>query len=130
MKHGQHAEQRVRGSEIDPVEHRFHLTQKVGVRKHHALGVGSGSGGVEQGSEVVCCRRCRLEFSPSTVENRGQVAQPAFMDGVLGHTVRVHKHEANVEVRNRLPRHLRVLRIAEQGRGAAILQQLGQLVGV
>jgi len=69
-------------------------------------------------------------ISRTGIKNRRQVAQPAFMDGVQGHAVRVHEHEPYIQAVNRLPRRLRMFGIAEQSRSAAILQQLGQLVGV
>jgi hypothetical protein len=74
VKHGQHAQQCVLGADVDPVEHSFHFTQKIGVGKHDALGVGGGSGSVEQGSEVFRHRLRRLEFSRAAVENRRQVS--------------------------------------------------------
>ena len=98
--------------------------------KHHALGVGGGSRGVEQRSEVVGGGGRRLELSWPVGENRRQISQPLLIDGVLGHAVRVHEHEPHVQARNRLPRFLSVPRVAEQGRAAAVLQQPGQLVGV
>ena len=52
------------------------------------------------------------------------------MDRVLGNTVRVHEHEPNVQIGCGLPRRLRMLRVAEHGRGAAVLQQLAQLIGM
>ena len=79
VKHRQHAQQRVGGSEVDPIEHGFHFTQKVGVGKHHALGVGGGSRGVEEGSEVVQGRRSRPEFSWPCGKNRRQISQPVLI---------------------------------------------------
>ena len=70
------------------------------------------------------------KFPGPAGENLRQISQPLRMDRVLGHAIRVHEYEPDVQVRNRLPRHLRVLYIAEQGRAAAVFQQLGQLVGV
>ena len=46
------------------------------------------------------------------------------------HAVRVHQHEPDVEVRNCVTRRLRMLRVAEQCRGATVFQQCGQLIGV
>ena len=100
VKHGQHTEQRVGRPDIHPVEHRFHFTQKVGVRQHHALGIGGGSRGVEQGSDVVRCGGRGLELSRPAIENRRQISQPVLMDGVVRHAVRVHQHEADLQVRD------------------------------
>ena len=36
-----------------PLEYRFHFAQQVGVGKHHALGIGSSAGGVEQGGDHI-----------------------------------------------------------------------------
>ena len=115
VKHRQHAQHCVRRPNVDPIEHRFHFAEKVGVGKHYALGIGGGARGVEQGSEIV--RGCgrRLEFSWPAIENRRQICQPALGGRVLDHAVRVHQHEPDVEVRNRVTRRLRMLRVAEQG---------------
>ena len=115
MKHGQDAQQSVRRPNIDPIEYGFHFAKKIGVGEHHAFRVGGGAGGVEQGSEVIRRGRRRLEFSRTAIENRRQICQPALGGRLLGHAVRVHQHQPDVEARNRFTRRLRMLRIAEQG---------------
>ena len=85
VKHGQHAEQCVGGSDVDPVEYGLHFAQEVGVGQHHALGVGSRAGGVEQGSDVVRCRRRRPEVAgpPSKIAGRF-ASQCSSMECVAG----------------------------------------------
>ena len=64
VKHGQHAQQRIGRADVDPVKYRFHFAQKVGVGEHHALGVGGGARGVEQGSEIVRSSRAQAGSFP------------------------------------------------------------------
>ena len=67
----QHAQQRVGGAKVDPVEYGLDFAQKIGVRQHHAFGVGGGAGGVEQGSEIVIACGRGLEVARAGVEDRG-----------------------------------------------------------
>ncbi len=53
MKERQHSEHRIVRTDLRPFEYRFHFAQQVGVGKHHALGIGSRAGGVEQGSDHI-----------------------------------------------------------------------------
>ena len=43
VEHRQHSQHRVFFSQIGPGEDSFHFRQKVGVRQHHALGIGRSS---------------------------------------------------------------------------------------
>ncbi len=130
MKHGQHAQQRVGRADLDPVKHRFHFAEKVGVGEHDTFRISGSSGGVEQGSDVIGRRGRRLEFSRTIIENRRQLPQPLLLRSVLCYAVRVHEHEPYVQIRNCFARGLRMLEITKQGGGTAVFQQLGQLVGM
>jgi tryptophanyl-tRNA synthetase len=67
----------------------------------------------DSGSEVVRGGWRRLKFRRSAVENRRQVSQPLFRAGGLGHALRIHEHEADVQAANSLARRLRMPGIAE-----------------
>ena len=67
----QHAEQGVGRAKVDPVEDGLDFAQKIGVSQHHALGVGGGAGGVEQGSEIVTVRGGGLEIAGAALEDGG-----------------------------------------------------------
>ncbi len=53
VKQRQHAEHGIFRTDVRPAEYRFNLTQQIGVREHHSLGIGGGAGGVEQGGDDV-----------------------------------------------------------------------------
>src|SRR6266404_8422478 len=59
MEERQHPEDGVLRTNVRPAEHRFNFSQQIGVREHHALGIGSCAGGVEQGGYNIglYCRR-------------------------------------------------------------------------
>ena len=130
VKERQHAEQRVGGAEIDPVEHGLDLAQEIGVGQHHALGIGGGAGSVEQGSEIVVLGWGRFEFARAGVEDCGQIAQPVILDGMVGHAVGIHEDEAQVQLGDRRPCYRNMFGVAEDGRGAAVFQKFRDLVGV
>ena len=127
---GRTPSKRIGWAEVDPVEHGFHFAQKIGMSQHHAFGIGGGSGGVEQGSDVIRLRMAAAESSRATLEDRRQVCQPLFA-GVLRHALRVHEHEPNVLSLQLLPAQVRHV-FASQKRAEVPLsfQQLSELVGV
>ena len=98
VEHGQNAQQRVGWAEIDPVEYGFHFAQKIRMSEHYPLGIGGGSGGVEQGSNVIRSRGHRLKVPSTTLEDRRQVRQPRVFRGAIRQTLRVHEYETNVKV--------------------------------
>ena len=64
------------------------------------------------------------------LEDGRQVSQPARLLGGSGHAVRVHKDEAQLRFRSSRLQHWNMLYIAKNGGRAAVLQELGDLVGV
>src|SRR5690348_1698651 len=53
VKQRQHAKNGVAWPDVGPGKNRVSFSEKVSVREHHAFGIGSRTGGVEQGSNVV-----------------------------------------------------------------------------
>ncbi len=53
VKERQHPKHGILRTDVRPSEYRFNFAQQIGVGEHHALGVGSCAGGVEQGSDNV-----------------------------------------------------------------------------
>ena len=53
VKEREHAEHGIFGADPRPAEHRFNFAHEIGVSQHHALGIGSRAGGIEQGSHMI-----------------------------------------------------------------------------
>ena len=91
MEQRQESEQRVARSEVDPGEDGLHFSQKIGMSEHHPFGVGGGSGGVKQGSQILLLRVNRFEIAGARFEDGGKFGKPVILSGWLGHSVRIHE---------------------------------------
>ena len=100
------------------------------MREHYALGVGGCAGGIEQGSEIAIVRGRRGEVSRAGFKDGRHVAEPAFFFPIAGCAIRVGEDHSQFQFGGGRPSDRDVLRIAEDRGGAAVFQQLGDLVVV
>ena len=115
----------------------FDFAQQVGMGELHALGVGGGAGGVEQGGDVVGGRFDGAEVAGTGGEDGVEVGDPARLAGCLSSLpVALSGNSGSVRISStfspgdRLLRDREMLHVGDQQGSAAVFQELGDLVGV
>ena len=137
----EHAQQRIARPQADELEDRVTLRHQIAVREHDPLGVARGAGGVEDDGSVGfrCGRRCKgsgARGGNDRFELRIRDAARFALEcqqAVLGRAARklaVECNDLNASLLCGRFGEREVARVHEQERGTAILQQLGDLVGL
>ena len=98
-----------------PSEYRFNFAQQIGVGEHHALGIGSRAGGVEQGSDDIRFDGGRFEAARARSKDAVKIAdQGSARIGIVAFcSRRIDERNLDGQRADRLPRGCEMFDVAK-----------------
>src|SRR4029077_4329711 len=122
--------QRIVWPDVEETKNRIDLSEKVGVREHYPLGIGSRARRVKQRGHILRRRLDGVKLPWPRGEHAVEITDPTRLVVIFLQVCWIGENELYLEPGDRLLRDRQVLDVGDEQRSVAILEQFADLVGV